>query len=139
MAYVIYQASRALAPAHVLGTEYELSLQIVDLARPTGGDLKATPQSISGNIETLYFGEVRVWGLTLAPVRVSDAAIYYEFLRSTADGQEFTFDPYGSVGSNVLTMQVVRGDSGYTDTLFQKEGRGGHSDWVTLGFQVREV
>jgi hypothetical protein len=139
MAYVVYQASRALVPAHIVGVDYELALTISDLIRPSGGDLKEMPQAIAGNVETLFFGEVRTWSVTLAPVRISEAAIYYEFLRSTADGQEFTFDPYGSVGHNIAVMQVVRADDGYTEASFQREGRNGSTDWVTLGFQVREA
>jgi hypothetical protein len=97
------------------------------------------PQAIAGNVETLFFGEVRTWGVTLAPVRISEAAIYYEFLRSTADGQQFTFDPYGSSGHSIAVIQVVRADEGYSEASFQREGRNGSTDWVTLGFQVREA
>jgi len=139
MAYVVYQASRALAPAHIAGVDYELQLKISDLIRPSGGDLKEMPQAIAGNVETLFFGEVRTWGVTLAPARISEAQILYEFLRSTADGQQFTFDPYGSVGHGIAAMQVVRADDGYTESTFQREGRNGSTDWVSLSFQVREA
>lgn len=139
MAYVIYEATRALAPGHVAGQTYELMLKVSDVQRPSGSDLKTVAESLSGNTETLYFGEVRKWGVTLAPVQIKNAAIYYEFLRSTADGQVFTFDAYGSPDFNVETLQVVRDDEGYTESSFQREGRGGLTDWITLGFRVRET
>lgn len=139
MAAVTYEARRALAPNHSSGTAYTLALAISDLQRPQAEDLKIMTPSLSGYVETLYFGEMRKWGVTLAPVQIREAAIYYEFLRSTADGQIFTFDPYGSEGYDVLSLQVVRADSGYTESVFQREGRGGLTDWATLGFQVSEV
>lgn len=139
MACVTYEARRGLAPGHVVGETYSLPLSIASLTRPDGGDLKEVAQSISGDVEVQYFGSIRVWSVTLAPVRVSEAGNFYEFLRSTADGQTFTFDPYGSDGHPVSLMNVVRSDSGYTDAEFQREGKGGNSDLVSLGFQVREV
>lgn len=139
MARVTYTARRSLAPSHVAEEIYTLPISIVELKRPDGGDLKEVQQSLSGKQEIQWYGEVRVWSVTLAPVRVSEAAILYEFLRSTADGQSFTFDPYGSEGSPVASMSVVRADNGYTDAGYLAEGKGGYTDWVTLGFQVREV
>jgi hypothetical protein len=139
MASVTYEARRALAPSHAAGSDYTIALKIAELQRPQSEDLKVLTQSLSGYVETLFFGEMRKWGVTLAPVQIRDAAIYYEFLRSTADGQIFTFDPYGSEGSGVLPLQVVRADPGYTESTFQREGLGGLTDWVSLGFQVSEV
>jgi len=139
MPYVAYVARRALAPSHAAGSTYVLPIVFTELQRPSGNDLKVTTQTLSGAVETLYFGEIRAWSITLAPVRVQDAAIHYEFLRSTADGQVFTFDPYGSAGHNVQAMDVVRADQGFTEATFQREGLGGLTDWVTLGLQVREV
>jgi hypothetical protein len=137
--YATYTARIALAPGHAAEQVFTLPLKIADLARPSGRVLRQTQQSISGKVETQYFGEVRIWSVTLAPVQVRDAAIIYEFLRSTEDGQSFTFDPYGSPNAPVQALSVVRDDDGYTDNSFVREGRGGITDWVTLGFQVREI
>jgi hypothetical protein len=139
MACVTYIAKRALAPGHTLSSAYDLPLKVTDLIRPSGSALREIQESISGKVETQYYGECRRWSVTLAPVRVSEAAILYEFLRSTEDGQQFTFDPYGTDGSPVLSLAVVRDDDGYTDDSFQREGRGGYTDWVRLGFRVREA
>ena len=139
MPFVTYEARRGLAPTHVAGSNYSVALSLSDLQRPPGRDLKVMTETLAGNTETLYFGEVRKWAVTLAPMRVSEADIYYEFLRSTADGQVFAFDPYGSAEHNIQLLQVVRADSGFTEETFQREGRGGLTDWVRLGFEAREV
>lgn len=139
MARVTYTARRALAPGHVAEETYTVPISIADLKRPDGGDLKEVQQALSGKAEIQWYGEVRTWSVTLAPVRVTDAAILFEFLRSTADGQTFVFDPYGSEGHPVSQMNVMRADTGYTDAPFQNVGAGGYTDWVSLGFQVREV
>lgn len=139
MAAVTYVARRALAPSHSAGDTFSIAISIIDLAYPDGGDLKEQQQSISGDVEIQWLGEVRIWSVTLAPVRYSEAAILFEFLRSTSDGQTFTFDPFGTVGSPVLSMSVVRADEGYTTQPFVREGKGGYTDLVSLGFKVREV
>jgi len=139
MAFVTYIAKRSLATNHSADQPFTLPLSIADLKRPTGSALRATQESISGLVETQYYGEAREWSVTLAPVRISEASILYEFLRSTEDGQTFTFDPYGSSGSPVSEMDVVRMDNGYSEDTFQREGRNGSTDWVSLGFRVREA
>jgi hypothetical protein len=138
MAWVSYIARRQLAPSHFAGTTYSLPLRLTEITPPSGGALKTTQESMDGSIETLYFGRRRVWGITLAPVQIHLAAELYEFLESTDDGQLFTFDPYGSEEVPVRLLNVMRADDGYTESTFQREGKGGHTDWVTLGFTVRE-
>ena len=138
MSCVTYAARRALAPGHAIDQIFGLPLRVIDLMRPSGSVLRETQQSISGKVEIQYYGEVRRWAVTLEPIRVRDAAIHYEFLRSTEDGQAFTFDPYGTLDSPALPLSVVRDDEGYTDDSFIREGRGGITDWVTLAFKVRE-
>mgnify|MGYP001128290258 CR=1 FL=1 len=139
MAAVTYVARRGLAPAHSAGTAYTFPLSISDLQRPQQSDLKYESKSISGQVETLYFGEERIWTVTLAPVRIADAAILYEFLRSTGDGQDFTFDPYGTTVTSVQPLTVKRSDNGFSESVFQRLGQGGLTDWVQFGFSVREV
>jgi len=134
MSAVTYEARREIVSYHFEGSDYSLTFDISDLKRPSGGDLKTTTESLDGSTETLYFGRKKVWGVTTAPVQVSSAlaALLYEFLGSTADGQEFTFDPYGNGG-----FQVVREDEGFTESTFQPIN--GVDDYVQFGFQVREV
>lgn len=139
MAFVIYEARRRLAPNHVSGTSYSLPLSVADVSPPVAGALKAMPVSLNGTMETLYFGRERIWSVRLAPVQIHLSGLIYEFLESTDDGQAFTFDPYGSEDLPRFVLTVVRSDRGYDETSFQREGRGGHTDWVNLGFSVREA
>lgn len=139
MAFALYMARRRLAPNHVSGTSYSLPLSIANVSPPSGGALKAMPVSLNGTVETLYHGRERLWSVHLAPVQIHLADLVYEFLESTDDGQVFTFDPYGSEELPRQPMSVVRSDSGYSEDSFQREGRGGHTDWVSLGFSVREA
>lgn len=109
------------------------------ISRPNGDDLKVRTESISGSVETLFFGERRIWTVNTIPVSASsDVALeLYEFLRSTADGQNFDFDPYGTEDVPSLLMTVVREDDGYTESLFMAVD--GTGDYVSFSFQVREV
>lgn len=138
MAEVTYIARRRLAPNHFAGTSYELPLSISDLRRPSEGDLKRVIKSLSGAVETLYFGRERIWQVTLAPTPINEAALLYEFLESTADGQVFAFDPYGARESPSQPLNVVREDMGYTEEVVTRQGLGGFTDYVRLSFSVRE-
>lgn len=139
MGFAVYEARRRLAPNHASGTSYSLPLLITDVFPPSGGALKVSPVSLNGTVETLYHGRERIWTVRLAPVQIHLADLLYEFLESTDDGQLFTFDPYGSEDLPRQVLSVVRSDSSYTEETFLREGRGGHTDWVTLGFAVREA
>ncbi len=139
MGWVTYIARRSLAPSHFVETSYTFALSITDVRRPTAGALKRMPESLSGVVETLYFGRGRTWIVQLAPVQIHLAQIHYEFLESTDDGQVFTFDPYGTEDFPRWAMNVKRADDGYSEDIFQREGRGGLTDWVSLGFTVRET
>lgn len=139
MASVTYEARRGLVTYHASGSNYTLDFDITSLKRPNGSDLKVKTKSISGNVETLFFGEQRIWQATIAPVQANSAVagLLYEFLRSTADGQQFTFDPYGRADNAVQSMAVIREDDGYTEETFQEID--GVGDYVKLTFSVREI
>jgi hypothetical protein len=132
---VTYVAKRDLASGHVEDTEYSLEFEISDLRRPSGGDLKVKTKSLDGSMETLYFGRERIWGVTVVPVQISSeqAELLYEFLGSTADGQQFTFDPY----DDSTGYQVSREDDGAEETPFSQID--GVNDYAQFSFQVREV
>jgi len=139
MAEVTYIARRRLAPNHFAGTTYSLPLSILgELQRPTGGDLKQVQASLSGKRETLYFGRDRIWRVPLEPIAIDEAANLYEFLESTADGQIFTFDPYGNGDSPGLPLTVARADSGYEEVSSIRQGLGGLTDYVRISFEVVE-
>lgn len=135
MPSVTYVAKRELASGHTEDTEYSLEFGISNLQRPTGGDLKTRTKSLDGTAETLYFGREKIWGVTTTPEQISStqAELLYEFLESTADGQEFTFDPYDD-GTGFL---VSREDEGYEEAPFSPID--GVNDYAQFSFQVLEV
>ena len=137
--YVIYEARRGLVPYHTLGVSYSVDFDTTDVVPPNGDDLKTQQESISGKIETCYYGERRVWSLTTIPLQQRSAAalILLEFLRSTADGQGFILDPYGYVDRSVSPLTVIRADNGYKCAKFQDID--GVNDYFKYSFQVREI
>lgn len=132
---VSYEARRRLVSYHSQGSEYTLDLLTQNVTPPSPQDLKRTAEAMAGNVEVQYFGEKRTWGITIIPLQRSSAlfALVDEFLSSTADGQIFTFDPYGNGGA----MAVIRADEGYSLTPFQEID--GPNDYFSVSFQVREL
>lgn len=138
MARVTYIARAGLAPAHAAGSTYSLDFRLQAAGRPTAGALSQTQKSMSGRVEIQYYGNERIWSPVLAPMPINEAALIYEFLLSTIQGDQFVFDPYGTVSRSVLPLTVVRADQGFIESPFLMTGEGGLTDWVTLSFQARE-
>lgn len=138
MAHVIYIARRSLAPFHFAGTQYTLPLILVD-SNPAPRTLKNSVETMAGAVETQYFGKTRNWDVELAAILETRAAPIIEFLESTADGQTFQFDPYGSESAPRRRMNVIRSDEGHSERRVLKRGTGGDNDYWSYGFQVREV
>jgi hypothetical protein len=122
-------------PDHQLNVGYVIDFKVSDIAPPAGGSIVTRQESLSGRIETNYYGERRIWTVKTQPYeRSSDiAARLREFLRSTADGQTFSFDPYGR-GTTVVS--VIREDEGFSEDAFLQID--GLHDFVQYGFQLRE-
>lgn len=141
MGYATYTAKRELAPGHVANTSYTIPLTLTQEGFEfTGKDLKETPKSLSGVIETLYFGSEKVWSVTLEPVPDEESFLLREFIGSTADGQAFAFDPYGSDGApSSRLMTVKRNDEGAKESVFMRTGDPGGADAVQFSFEVREA
>ncbi len=139
MGYVIYEATLDLVSYHLEGVSYTLDFEISDLRPPNGDVMRARQESISGKVETNWFGDRRIWQVTTIPYKrgSAQALVLREFLRSTSDGQDFTFDPYGFADNPVETLTVSREDDGFTEEKFQEID--GPNDYVRYGFSVREV
>lgn len=139
MAYVIYEAARGLVTGHFAGTNYGIDFEISVLVPPAGNVLRTRQESISGVVETNYYGERLIWEVTTAPLqRTSEqAALLREFLRSTDDGQAFEFDPYGIEAAAVEPMNVIREDEGHQEERFLEID--GVNDYVRYLFRVRET
>lgn len=139
MANAVYTASGGLISYHVLSASYSLDFEISDLRPPSGDVLRTRQESISGKVETNYYGTRKVWSVTTIPYQRSSeiAKILREFLYSTDDGQQFAFDPYGFDDNAVEPLSVIREDEGFTEEKFQEID--GVNDYVRYSFQVREV
>lgn len=139
MANAIYVASGGLISYHVLSATYSLDFEISDLRPPSGDVLRTRQESISGKVETNFYGARKIWGVTTIPYQRSSelAKLLREFLYSTDDGQSFTLDPYGFDDNVVTSLSVIREDEGFTEDKFQEIN--GVDDYVRYTFQVREV
>jgi hypothetical protein len=138
MGWAIYTARRDIAPGHFAGTAYTLPLSLTDFAF-RGGDLKNVQKSLAGNTETQYLGRERTWRVVLEPMNEEETAIVREFLGSTADGQEFVFDPFGTPDNPVREMAVKREDEGFSEIAFLRVGDPDRTDSVEFSFEVRQV
>lgn len=139
LAYAIYTAQFGLIGGHTAGQNYSFDFETSDIRTPSGDVLKTTQESISGVVETNYYGERLIWTVVTIPLSrsSSEALLMREFLRSTSDGQEFALDPYGIEADPVAAMTVIREDSGFTEEKFIETD--GPADYVLYTFSVREV
>lgn len=139
MGFATYIARRQLAPGHVVGVSYTLPLILTVADRPSTL-LTRQPESLSGNVETLYFGEVTNWEFAVAAEPGRRQLVLREFLASIGDGQVFTLDPYGTpeVSSSEL-MNCVRTDRGTSAERVLSSHRDGENDYFAYRFSVRKV
>lgn len=138
MAYASYTARRAVVSYHTAEQDYSVSFDTSAIEPPSGDDLRTVQESISGAKETQFYGERLVWTITSIPIQRGSALdlLMLEFLRSTADGQSFAFDPYLAVAGGVSAFTATREDGGFARTPFKEID--GVSDYYTFSFKVRE-
>jgi len=138
MGWVSYTAREKLALGHSAGSSYVLPLTLdADGLKESWQELQQKQNSLSGVVETQHYGRAEIWDVQLEPVQEQDSALIREFLASTADGQEFEFDPRGTVNQPVAQMTVTREDEGPTIEVF---GRGLNGERMTrYAFRVRIV
>lgn len=137
MPWANYVASESIIPIHAAGTQYTLQFQL-QIADQGNKIEKAEPRALAGNKETLYFGRTRTWMITLDRTPVLEMPLIEEFLYSTADGQVFTFDPYGSPLNPVRPMVVDRQDMGHTVRRAVLTGDPVHTDLFEFSFELNE-
>lgn len=138
MGWASYTARRELAPQHIAEVVYEIPLVLTqDGFESISKDLREMQKSISGKVETLYYGSEKIWSVTLEPINDEESLLIREFIESTADGQEFQFDPYGSVDAPRKMMVVKRNDDGAKETIFLRAGDPGGADAVQFSFEIR--
>jgi hypothetical protein len=139
MGFAVYTARRQLAPGHIVGVSYELPLRLT-AANRSSEIKRQVAESLSGATEYLYFGEVYFWDITFASERGHAQAILREFLASTASGESFQFDPYGTPDAISVNFATVRrADSGISPQRVLSSTRDGANDWFQYTMRVREV
>lgn len=135
MAYVSYEARRNLAPGRSSGVVYTIPLSLQSAERSVRTNRRQT-ESLSGRVETLFYGERVYWDVEFRPFSGLFLPYMREFLSSTADGQTFEFDPYGSAETpSASKCSVIRDDEGYSEPRFIALGKGGENDY----FEIRGV
>ena len=137
MPFATYLATESIAPGHVLNAQYTIRFQ-VQRADQSTEILKREPRAMAGNKETLHFGRIRRWSITLAPFPAEELPYYEEFMDSTADGQAFILDPYGSELAPGKPMTVDREDTGHSPSRRIITGDPIYSDMIEISFQVSE-
>lgn len=140
MAFVSYTARRGLAPGHSAGTVYVYllpSIEVLDHSREVRIERQ---QSLSGAQEARYYHGKDRWFVQFEPIYGDEAALMLEFLKSTEDGQAFTFDPVGLPGTpSDYQRSVVRVDSGHQSARGMKRGMGGGNDPFAYSIEIREA
>lgn len=140
MPFAIYVARRGLAPGHSAGSTYTVilpSLERLEISREIRIEQQRT---LSGATESRYYNGKGIWQVQLEPVYGDQAELVLEFLRSTEDGQIFTFDPEGRPDAqSSLAVSVVRTGQGHTTARGKALGTGGSRDPLAFGFEIREA
>lgn len=135
MPFVTYTATESIAPGHTLNNQYTLSFLISSLD-PRFEILKREQRSMSGAKETLFFGNLERYAVTMEPVAAELLPYYREFVKSTADGQAFVFDPFGVEMAQILPLTVDREDTGHTERRITNTGDPVYSDMIEFSFEV---
>lgn len=140
MALVTYEARRNLAPGHAVGVVYSVPLSLQSAERSVQIN-RRQQESLSGRVETLFYGERVRWDVEFRPFPGLYLPYMREFLSSTADGQTFEFDPYGTESvPSAHKVYVIRDDDGHSEPRFLALGQGGENDWFEArGVRLRVV
>lgn len=129
--------SDSLIALHVAGVTYSVTFRLTKADR-MNEILKTEQRSLAGDKETLYFGRVRTWSITLEPIPAAETPLIEEFLASTANGQVFTFDPYGIETNPGLPMLVDREDKGHSTRRVISTGDAMFSDYFEYSFSLNQ-
>lgn len=131
MAAVTYTATRSLIAGHTAGVEYDLDIPLASLQRSTR-EIKETTEALSGTEETLLHRIEVQWACGSSGIDEADMPALREFLDSTAGGEAFTFDAYGSVATADDPRTCIRQGNG------TRENRIGMTRKYRVSFSVKE-
>lgn len=107
MAVIEYTAAdRAdLVTGHTVGTNYKIEVKLIafDEAIDTP---KTIHVALNGSVETVLKRATMMYSATISWPSTDDENIR-EFLFSIAGGEMFNFDPYGTIATPDVTLEVV--------------------------------
>jgi hypothetical protein len=137
MSYVEYVATESVMVGHLASITYGFEFQVTRADRSVE-QLRSGQRSLSGKREVLFFGQIVRWEVVMFPIPAIEADLYREFLDSVADGQVFTFDPYGTRDAPVRALAVELDDDSYTERRVTITGDPEYSDYLEFSFRVSE-
>ncbi len=143
MSFVRYTVARSEIPASPtrVGSSQDFNLRLISLTR-SRQVTRNESIALGGDQETVLFrGEGR-WQFTSAAIQrgTTEFLQWREFLDSGEGGEQFSFDPYGSVGDSPADLRAVKLTSkGYTEQRVVRRGAGGGGDYFRFTATVREL
>jgi hypothetical protein len=130
---ITYTAQRSLIAGHVADNDYALVIGTTAIPRSRVAN-RVQQKTLSGKIETLYFGADNNWRVNFEPVRGNTLAALREMLDSTESGELFRMT---LLGDALDPVYVKRTDSGYELSDFLPVG-GVLLDWVQVSIDVTQ-
>lgn len=105
MGYIVYTRSRSMLG----GSDGKLHPEFQKFTA-AHKDSSTEQDSMDGsNVETTYFGRVKYYNVQTPPIPIADWLKWEEFWHSTAGGETFTIDNFGTeaVPNNALSVKMV--------------------------------
>lgn len=138
MPAVTYVSRTRIAPGHMPGVQYSIAFLLKDYE--PGTDFEGEEHKpISGPSQFVHLRDDAEWQITTEPMTGAAFDVFYEFLNSVGDGQEFTWDFYASslnadgtpVAVRPVTVQLV--DRSVKPKRWKKPG------YFEFSFKVRQA
>ena len=114
MSYVTYTALRRLKSGHSASTAYSIEFDSEALTPGING-VSEINKSLGGSKESIFKRFEETWNVTSTFQNESTFNDWMEFFASTAGGEAFTFDAYGTVASPDNAQTATRtGDPSFS-------------------------
>lgn len=135
MTAVTYTAERELAPGHSQGTDYTIDVRLIAL-KPGKDVRKTESKSMSGVArETITLRNLNTRQAISAALVGTELDLMREFLESTIEGEQFTFDEFGTAAAAddplAATISGV-----YREERALRQGDGGAADHFRFTFEI---
>ena len=131
MSAVSYIAQRSLTGGALAGDPVDIDITLQQLDR-SGGWKGKSNLSRDGSEERVVDRYEARWRITTLPKKTAEFSAIRQFADSVLDGQEFTFDPYGTIAAPVDPRTVVCETTSYSEARVQV-------DYLSVSLVLREV